>query len=233
VLRDFTDNRNDLESTVQQTVCRRKPGIRLHRQRRQQRRYGHGIREDDSEFNLFNTDRQLAALQTAAQMLGTLNEKKVLIYFASGLRLSGVDNQAQFQATTNAAIRATCLSIRSTRAGWWPQAPLGDATRGSPGGIGMYSGRSAMAAANSFQQSQDTMYALAADTGGKALLDNNDLSVGIVQAEQSIGSYYILGYYSANPEPGRALPPNQDRLQWRHIRQTELSPGLLRRQGIR
>jgi hypothetical protein len=42
------------------------------------------------------------------------------------------------------------------------------------------------------------MYALAADTGGKALLDNNDLSVGIVQAEQSIGSYYILGYYSAN-----------------------------------
>jgi len=62
----------------------------------------------------------------------------------------------------------------------------------------MYSGGSAMANANNFQKSQDTLYALAADTGGKALLDNNDLSVGIVQAEQSIGSYYILGYYSAN-----------------------------------
>ena len=62
----------------------------------------------------------------------------------------------------------------------------------------MYSGGSAMAAANNFQKSQDTLYALAADTGGKALLDNNDLSVGIVRAEQSIGSYYILGYYSAN-----------------------------------
>jgi hypothetical protein len=51
---------------------------------------------------------------------------------------------------------------------------------------------------NNFQKSQDTLYGLAADTGGKALLDNNDLSKGIVQAEQSISSYYILGYYSAN-----------------------------------
>ena len=51
------------------------------------------------------------------------------------------------------------------------QAPLGDATQGSPGGIGMYTGASALAMTNSFQQSQDTLYALAADTGGKALLD--------------------------------------------------------------
>ena len=39
-------------------------------------------------------------------MLGSLNEKKALIYFASGLRLNGVDNQAQLHATINAAIRA-------------------------------------------------------------------------------------------------------------------------------
>jgi hypothetical protein len=39
---------------------------------------------------------------------------------------------------------------------------------------------------------------LAADTGGKALLDYNDLAKGIVQAEQSISSYYIIGYYTTN-----------------------------------
>ena len=49
-----------------------------------------------------------------------------------------------------------------------------------------------------FQQSQDTLYALAADTGGKALLDYNDLTKGIMQAEQSVSSYYILGYYTTN-----------------------------------
>ena len=78
------------------------------------------------------------------------------------------------------------------------QAPLGDATQGSPGDIGMYSGAAALAVTCNFQQSQDTLYALAADTGGKALLDNNDLAQGIVQAQQAISSYYIIGYYTTN-----------------------------------
>jgi VWFA-related protein len=198
VLRDFTDNRNDLENTVNKLFVGEGQGFDFTDADDSSADTGTAFGEDDSEFNLFNTDRQLAALQTAAQMLGTLNEKKVLIYFASGLRLSGVDNQAQFQATTNAAIRANVSFYSIDARGLVAQAPLGDATRGSPGGLGMYSGGSAMAAANNFQKSQDTLYALAADTGGKALLDNNDLAVGIVQAEQSIGSYYILGYYSAN-----------------------------------
>ncbi len=198
VLRDFTDNRNDLENTVDKLLVGEGQGFDFTDADDSSADTGTAFGEDDSEFNLFNTDRQLAALQTAAQMLGALNEKKVLIYFASGLRLSGVDNQAQFQATTNAAIRANVSLYSIDARGLVAQAPLGDATRGSPGGLGMYSGGSAMANANNFQKSQDTLYALAADTGGKALLDNNDLAVGIVQAEQSIGSYYILGYYSAN-----------------------------------
>ena len=198
VLRDFTDNRDDLEKTVNKLFVGEAQGFEFTDDDDSSADTGTAFGEDDTEFNLFNTDRQLAALQTAAKMLGALNEKKVLIYFASGLRLSGVDNQAQFQATTNAAIRANVSLYSIDARGLVAQAPLGDATRGSPGGIGMYSGSSAMASANNFQKSQDTLYALAADTGGKALLDNNDLSVGIVQAEQSIGSYYILGYYSAN-----------------------------------
>jgi hypothetical protein len=62
----------------------------------------------------------------------------------------------------------------------------------------MYSGSSARAAQSNFQGQQETLYALAADTGGKALLDNNDLSMGIVQAQKDIASYYIIGYYSTN-----------------------------------
>jgi hypothetical protein len=80
-------------------------------------------------------------------------------------------------------------------------APLGDANRPSPGGAGMFSGTTAMAAVTSFQRSQDTLYALAADTGGKAMLDNNDLTAGIVQAQQAITSYYVIGYYSTNSSP--------------------------------
>jgi hypothetical protein len=48
------------------------------------------------------------------------------------------------------------------------------------------------------EQSQDTMYALAGDTGGKALLDYNDLTLGIVQAQKSVSDYYIIGYRTSN-----------------------------------
>jgi hypothetical protein len=131
-------------------------------------------------------------------MLGTLNEKKALVYFASGMTRNGVDNQAQLQATVNAAIRANVSFYPIDARGLVAQAPLGDATKGSPGGQAMYSGSSARAATGKFQGQQETLYALAADTGGKALLDNNDLSVGIVQAQKDIASYYIIGYYSTN-----------------------------------
>ncbi len=197
VLQDFTDKRDDLEAVLNKLFAA-DTGLDENATDESSADTGAAFGEDDSEFNLFTTDRQLGALQTAVKMLGQLNEKKVLVYFASGLRLNGIDNQAQFQATTNAAIRANVSFYPVDARGLVAQSPMGDATRGSPGGIGMYSGASMMANTNNFQKSQDTLYALAADTGGKALLDNNDLSQGVVQAQKAITSYYIIGYYSAN-----------------------------------
>ena len=52
---------------------------------------------------------------------------------------------------------------------------------------------------NAFQRSQDTLYSLAKDTGGHAMFDYNDLSLGIAQAAQSVTSYYMVGYYSTHP----------------------------------
>lgn len=159
---------------------------------------GAAFGQDDSEFNIFNTDRQLAALQTAAEMLAHLSEKKELIYFASGLRLNGLDNQAQLHATIDEAIRSGVSFWPIDARGLVAGAPLGDATRGSQGNTGMYSGAAALALTTNFQQSQDTLYALAKDTGGKPLFDYNDLTKGIRQAEQAVSSYYILGYYTTD-----------------------------------
>jgi len=197
VMQDFTDDRNQLLRVVETLIVGEDENADT-TQDESTADTGAAFGQDDSEFNIFNTDRQLSALQTAARMLGTLNEKKSLIYFASGLRLNGVDNQAQLHATINAAIRAGVSFWPIDARGLMAQAPLGDATKGSPGGIGMYNGASALANNSNFQRSQDTLYALAADTGGKALLDYNDLARGIVQAQQSVSSYYILGYYPTN-----------------------------------
>jgi VWFA-related protein len=63
---------------------------------------------------------------------------------------------------------------------------------------GAFTGGAQRSAQSSFQGQQETLTTLAGDTGGKALLDDNDLAVGIVQAQKDISSYYILGYYSTN-----------------------------------
>jgi VWFA-related protein len=199
VLQDFTADRNKMLSILETLVVGEGQGDVESPDDASSADTGAAFGQDDSEFNVFNTDRQLSALQTAATMLGQLNEKKSLIYFASGLRLNGLNNQAQLRATVDAAIRAGVSFWPIDARGLVAQAPLGDATKGSPGNSGMYTGAAALATTSNFQQSQDTLFALAGDTGGKALFDYNDLSKGIVQAQQAVTSYYIVEYYTTNP----------------------------------
>ncbi len=198
VVEDFTDDRDKLERAIKKLVIGEGQGFEAQNSDDSTADTGAAFQQDDTEFAIFNTDRQLSALETAVRMLGSLNEKKALVYFASGMTRNGVDNQAQLQATINAAIRSNVSFYPIDARGLVASAPLGDATQGSPGGQGMYSGSSARTAQAKFQGQQETLFTLAADTGGKALLDANDLSLGIVQAQRDISSYYIIGYYSTN-----------------------------------
>lgn len=196
VLQDFTDDRDRLLSIIETLVVGEDENATTTDDSSADT--GAAFGQNDAEFNIFFTDRQLSALQTAASMLGRLSEKKSLLYFASGLRLNGSNNQAQLHATINAAIRAGVSFWPIDARGLTAQAPLGDASKGSPGGLAMYTGASAMTAMTNLQRSQDTLWTLGADTGGKALLDVNDLSMGIVQAQRAFSSYYIVGYYTSN-----------------------------------
>jgi len=198
ILQDFTADRNTLLSILETLVVGEAQGETETTDDSSSADTGAAFGQDDSEFNVFNTDRQLSALETAAKMLGQLSEKKSLIYFASGLRLNGVDNQAQLHATVDAAIKAGVSFWPIDARGLVAEAPLGDATQGSPGNSGIYSGAAASASTGNLQQSQDTLYALAGDTGGKALFDTNDLDHGLVLAQDSISDYYLLGYYATN-----------------------------------
>jgi VWFA-related protein len=198
VVQDFTGDRNRLLSILETMIVGEGQGSVESIDDASSADTGAAFGQDDSEFNIFNNDRQLSALQTAAKMLGSLSERKSLIYFASGMRLHGLDNLAQLHATVDAAVRAGVSFWPVDARGLVASAPLGDATQGSPGNAGMYSGGAAEAVTTQFQQSQDTMYSLGADTGGKSLFDNNDLTRGIVQAQSAIEDYYIVGYYTTN-----------------------------------
>ncbi len=198
VLQDFTADRTRLLSILETLVVGEGQGEQYSNQGAASADVGAAFGQDDSEFNIFNTDRQLSALQTAASLLGQLSEKKVLLYFAGGLRLNGVDNQAQLRATIDAAIRAGVAFWPVDARGLVAEAPIGDAAQASPGNQGMYTGAATQDISSGLQQSQDTLFALAGDTGGKAFLDNNDLTQGIVNAQTSVGDYYLLAYYTSN-----------------------------------
>ena len=200
VLQDFTDDRDLLNSTIKKLTVGEGSDLAVDGSTGADNESDNGdaFTADDTEFNIFNTDRKLAALESAARMLGSLSEKKALVYFASGVTKTGADNEAQLRATINAAIRNNVAFYPIDARGLVASAPLGDATKASPGSTSMYSGSGARTQQSSFQGQQETLYTLAADTGGKALLDNNDLAMGIQQAQKDISSYYILGYYSSN-----------------------------------
>ncbi len=198
VVEDFTDDRDLLLKDIKHLVVGEGQGFTAADSSDAASDTGDAFSADDSEFAIFNTDRQLSALETAVKMLASLNEKKALVYFSSGIQRSGQDNQAQLQATVNAAIRSNVSFYPIDARGLVASAPLGDATKASPGGAAMYSGSSARSAQGNFQAQQDTLTTLASDTGGKPLLDNSDLALGIVQAQKDISSYYILGYYTTN-----------------------------------
>src|SRR5579864_1780539 len=198
VLQDFTSDRERLLSILQTMIVGEGQDSADEPDDASSSDTGAAFGQDDAEFNVFNTDRQLSALQTAAQMLGRVAEKKSLIYFAGGLRLNGINNQAQLHATVDVAIKAGVSFWPIDARGLVAEAPLGDATQGSQGNANIYNGAAANATTVAFQYSQDTLYAIAGDTGGKALFDNNDLTRGIVQAQQSVSDYYVVGYYTTN-----------------------------------
>src|SRR5262249_41083989 len=145
-------------------------------------------------------------------------EQKALVYFTSRLALSGTDNNAQMRATTNAAVRANVQIFPVDARGLVARAPLGDANQRSPGGTGMFTGALAHQSMARLQQSQDTLFALAKDTGGKAFVNYNDLSLGVRQAAAAQTSYYVLGFYSRHTASDGRFRRVQVRLANRELR---------------
>jgi hypothetical protein len=153
---------------------------------------------DETEFNIFNSDRKLAALEDAARKLQYYPEKKALVYISSGIQKSGVDNQSQLQATVNAAIKANVAFYPIDARGLMATPPGGDASTAASVGSNLYSGSAQQTLMVNFHNTQETLDTLAADTGGKALLDSNDLTLGMTQVQKDISSYYMLTYATAN-----------------------------------
>jgi VWFA-related protein len=54
---------------------------------------------------------------------------------------------------------------------------------------------------NFLRESQDSLRVLAEQTGGIAVVNQNDFSKALKRIDAETSDYYVLGYYSTNPDP--------------------------------
>ena len=154
---------------------------------------------DDTEYNIFNTDRRLEALRALAESMAQVDQKKSIIYFASGMDRTGVENQSELRATINSAVRSNVSVYTLDTRGLQAMVPGGEAQQASLRGTAPYSGKSTLNQYNSNFSTQETLVTLAGDTGGKAFLDSNDFSQVFRRVQEDTSNYYLLGYRSSNP----------------------------------
>jgi VWFA-related protein len=154
---------------------------------------------DDTEYNIFNTDRRLDAIRSIAEDLAHIEQKKSLVYFSSGMTRTGIENQSQLRAATNAAVRANLAIYTMDIRGLQAMVPGGDAQSASLRGVAAYSGQATLNALNENFSSQETLVTLARETGGRAFLDSNDFSKVFKGVQEDTSIYYVIGYHSTNP----------------------------------
>jgi VWFA-related protein len=153
---------------------------------------------DDTEYNIFNTDRRLEALRTIALQVASVPQQKALIYFSSGMDRTGVENESELRSATNAAVLANMAIYTMDIRGLQALPPGGAAQNASLRGVSPYNGQSTLNDLNSNFTTQETLVSLSVDTGGRAYLDSNDFSRVFHGVQQDMEMYYLLGYHSTN-----------------------------------
>ena len=153
---------------------------------------------DETEFNLFNTDEKLMAIESLAGLLRNVPGRKEIIHFSSGVTRTGVENEAQLRAAVDAANLADASLYTFDARGLVALAPGGDASSASPSGTALYSGQAFRSETSSLDDSRETLATLAADTGGRSFTDLNDFSTAFADVQRENSTYYLLAYSPTN-----------------------------------
>src|SRR5215467_11154072 len=129
---------------------------------------------DETDYNVFNTDKRLQALTNLANDLALVQQKKSVLYFSGGIERTGIENQTQLRAAIAAARHANTAFYTVDVRGLEAIAPGGSARGGGGrggggrgGGNATYTGKAVQSQYDSNFASQETLATLATDTGGK------------------------------------------------------------------
>ena len=153
---------------------------------------------DNTEFNIFNTDRKLAAIEAVADILKDIPGRKSVVHFTGGITQTGEENRSQLRAATDAANRSNVSIYTVDARGLLAEIPGGDATSGAASGTAMFNGNSVYTQTQSREDSRETLATLASDTGGKSFFDLGDFGDAFRAVQDDGTGYYLVGYYSTD-----------------------------------
>ncbi|HWF37805.1 MAG TPA: VWA domain-containing protein [Candidatus Acidoferrales bacterium] len=202
VLADFTNDHDKLNNAIAQLL----PGVSnqlanplygaaQNGEYDMQQDTGAAYTADETEFNVFNTDQKLEAIEGLSNVLGVIPGRKSVIEFTGGITQTGEENRTQLRAATDAANRANVSIYSIDSRGLMAAVPGGDVTSDASSGTSMFTGSSVFHQTDQREDSRDTLATLATDTGGKAFFDLGDLSDALPKIQQDNGGYYLVGYY--------------------------------------
>jgi VWFA-related protein len=149
---------------------------------------------DSTEFNVFNTDQKLEAIEGLSNVLSAIPGRKAVIQFTGGITQTGEENRTELRAATDAANRADVSIYEIDARGLYADVPGGAVSSAGASGTSMYTGAAVFQQTDARLDSRDTLGTLSTDTGGRSFFDLGDLSEAFPKIEEENTGYYLLGY---------------------------------------
>lgn len=148
-----------------------------------------------------NANSTIATLSTLENIIRTLRElpgRKILVMLSDGFFMGGSRHMMQYdlQRVTDAATRAGVVIYSIDARGLIGIAPDGDASQPSSARADLEEvpGVRGRIERSSVDAKRDGLNALARDTGGFLVFNNNDLSLGLKRVMDDNETYYVLAY---------------------------------------
>ena len=201
VLTDFTSSKEDLQASLQSLAYSNGTEIDISAVATAATESAEATSEatEASAFEEFNNDVRLRALKTLCETISPIQQKKAVMYFSSGIRRSGDDNNIEVRAASNTCNRANVNIYPVDARGLQAVVAGGGASSRGSSGQGLFTGQNATRGFANLNASQDTLVTLAADTGGRAFTSSNDFGEAFARVQRDLAAYYLLGYSSTNP----------------------------------
>jgi len=145
----------------------------------------------------------LNTLKALTERLATLPGQRLIVMLSDGFTLfdrnAGYDTYPLQEITSKAAVSGVVIYTIETK-GLEPPA-MTDASQRGP--IGLPAAQTFLSGERT--ENQNVMNALARDTGGEPIRNNNDIKAGMKRSLDENAIYYSIGYYPASEEAPKKL----------------------------